>query len=167
MDALKELAAEYDRETANTRKVLAAIPDDADYAYTPHPKSMSLGRLAGHISDTAGNWGKTCLTTDKLEFDAGHKFEPYIPAGKKAMLDQFDKQVAEAKAALAAMTLPAWDDHWKFIMGGNAFIDDTKYNVFRTWVLNHMIHHRAQLGVYLRMLDKPVPGCYGPSADEM
>ncbi|HVC45812.1 MAG TPA: DinB family protein [Terracidiphilus sp.] len=167
MNALKELTAEYDRETANTRKVLAAIPDDADYAYKPHAKSMSLGQLAGHVSNTAGDWALTSLTTDKLEFPAGHKFEPYIPAGKQALLDQFDKQVADAKAALAAMSLSAWDDHWKFIMGGFTAIDDTKYNVFRTWVLDHLIHHRAQLGVYLRMLDKPVPGCYGPSADEM
>ncbi len=167
MDALKELAAEFDRETTNTRRVLDAIPADADYAYKPHAKSMSLGQLAGHVSDTAGGWAITCLTTDKLEFPAGHKFEPYIPANKQALLSQFDKQVAEAKAALAAMTLPVWDEHWKFIMGGFTAIDDTKYNVFRTWVLDHLIHHRAQLGVYLRLLNQKIPGLYGPSADEM
>ena len=167
MDFQKELIAEYDREAANTRKMLEAIPDDADFAYKPHPKSMSLGRLAGHLSDTTGEWAVSTLTTDKLEFPEGHKFEPYIPASKAAMLEQYDKQVADAKKALAEFPVEGWSGNWKFVAGGQAWIDDTKYGVWRTWVLNHLIHHRAQLGVYLRLLDKPIPGTYGPSADGM
>jgi uncharacterized damage-inducible protein DinB len=167
MDYQKELIAEYDRETANTRKMLAAIPADADFTYKPHPKSMSLGRLAGHTSETAGQWASCTLTMDKLEFPEGHKFDAYIPASKDAMLERFDKETAEAKAALASFAPEKWDGHWKFVAGGQTWIDDTKYNVFRTWVLDHLIHHRAQLGVYLRMMDKPIPGTYGPSADEM
>ena len=75
--------------------------------------------------------------------------------------------VAEAKEALASFAPEKWDENWKFVAGGQAWIDDTKYDVWRTWVVNHLIHHRAQLGVYLRLLDKPIPGTYGPSADKM
>jgi uncharacterized damage-inducible protein DinB len=82
------------------------------------------------------------------------------------MLERFDKETAEAKAALAAFGPARWDENWKFVAGGKAWIDDSKYHVFRIWVLNHLIHHRAQLGVYLRLLGKPIPGTYGPSADE-
>jgi uncharacterized damage-inducible protein DinB len=89
------------------------------------------------------------------------------PPTKKELLARFDKQVAEAKPALASMTPAKWDSNWKFVAGDQTWIDDTKYNVWRTWVLNHLVHHRAQLGVYLRLLDKKVPGMYGPSADEM
>ncbi|MGD0939856.1 MAG: hypothetical protein ABR905_09085 [Terracidiphilus sp.] len=73
MDFQQELIAEYDRETAKTRKMLEAIPADADFTYKPHPKSMSLGRLAGHLAETAGEWATTTFTTDKLEFPADHK----------------------------------------------------------------------------------------------
>ncbi len=167
MDIQKELISEFDRESASTRKMLAAIPDDADFTYKPHAKSMSLGRLAGHTAETAGEWAVSTLTTDKLEFPPDHKFEPYIPVSKEALLEKYDSKVAEAKAALANFPLESWDGNWKFVAGGQAWIDDTKYGVWRTWVLNHMIHHRAQLGCYLRLLDKPIPGSYGPSADEM
>ena len=166
MDFQQELIAEYDREAASTRKMLAAIPADVDFTYKPHPKSMSLGHLAGHISDTAGEWAISALTTDKLEFPPDHKWDPYIPALTEALLKQFDGQVAQAKAELAKFAQEKWDDNWKFVAGGTAWIDESKYKVWRTWVLNHLIHHRAQLGVYLRLLDKPIPGTYGPSADE-
>jgi uncharacterized damage-inducible protein DinB len=166
MDFQKELIAEYDRETAKTRKMLEAIPADVDFNYQPHPKSMSLGRLAGHVAETAGQWATGTLTVDKLEFPADHVFERYVPASKQALLERFDKETAEAKAALANFTPEKWDEHWKFVAGGQTWIDESKYRVFRNWVLDHLIHHRAQLGVYLRLLDKPIPGTYGPSADE-
>ena len=167
MDFQKELIAEYDREIAKTRKMLEAIPADADFTYKPHPKSMSLGRLAGHVAETAGEWATTTFTTDKLEFPADHKWEAYVPASKQALLERFDKETAEAKSAFASFAPAKWDENWKFIAGGKAWIDESKYRVFRDWVLDHLIHHRAQLGVYLRLLDKPIPGSYGPSADEM
>jgi len=166
MDFQKELIAEFDRETAKTRKILEAIPADVDFTFKPHAKSMALGRLAGHLLETSGDWAVHTLTTDKLEFPADHKFEPYIPASKEALLERFDKETAEAKAALAGFAPERWDENWKFVAGGQAWIDESKYEVWRTWVLNHMIHHRAQLGCYLRQLDKPIPGTYGPSADE-
>jgi uncharacterized damage-inducible protein DinB len=167
MDIQQELIAEYDREVAKTRKVLEAIPADVDFAWKPHPKSMSLGRLAGHVSDTAGEWAISTLTLDKLAFPADHKWEAYVPASTAAMLERFDKQVADGKAALAALKPEQWDDNWKFVAGDQVWIDEPKYSVWRNWVLNHLIHHRAQLGVYLRLLDQKIPGMYGPSADEM
>ena len=166
MDFKDKIVAEYDRETAATRKMLEAVPADADYNYKPHEKSMAFGRLLGHLSDTAGDWATHTLTVDKLEFPEGHKFEPYVPASKEAMLAQFDKQVAEAKAALAAFDDSKWDENWKFVAGDQTWIDDTRYAVFRHWVLNHLIHHRAQLGRDLRVLGATIPGSYGPSADE-
>jgi uncharacterized damage-inducible protein DinB len=102
-----------------------------------------------------------------MEFPADHKWEPYIPASKQALLEKFDRQVAETKAALAGFNPEKWEEHWKFVSGGTAWVDDEKIRVFRDMILSHMIHHRAQLGVYLRLLDKPIPGTYGPSADEM
>ena len=165
MDFQKDLIAEYDRETAGTRKILEAIPDDADFSWKPHVKSFSLGSLAGHVSDTTGDWAIHTLTTDRLDWSPEMKSVP--PSTKKELLARFDKQVAEAKPALAVMTPAKWDSNWKFVAGDQTWIDDTKYNVWRTWVLNHLVHHRAQLGVYLRLLDQKIPGMYGPSADEM
>jgi len=167
MDAQKALIAEFDREAAKTRKMLDAIPADADWNFKPHAKSMSLGRLAGHLTDFVGDWANHTLTMDKLEFAADHKWDPYVPASKAAVLEKFDKQLGETRAALVATTGEAWDRNWKFVFGGQAWIDDTKYNVFRETVLNHMIHHRGQLTVYLRLIGAKVPGIYGPSADEM
>ena len=165
MDVQKELIAEYERETDRTRKILEAIPDDADFNWQPHVKSMKLGKLAGHVSDTSGDWALHTLTHDRLDWNP--EMTPKDPNNKKDLLARFEKQVAEVKPALASMTPAKWDSNWKFVAGDQTWIDDSKYGVWRTWVLNHLVHHRAQLGVYLRLLDKKVPGMYGPSADEM
>ena len=167
MDAQKELIAEFDREAAKTRKMLDAIPADVDFSYKPHPKSMALGNLAGHLSDMTGDWALHTLAQDKLEFAADHKFEPYIPKSKAAMLEKFDSEVKKTRAELVAITPDKWDRNWKFVFGDQTWVDEPKHQVFRDMVLNHMIHHRAQLGVYLRLLGAKIPGCYGPSADEM
>ena len=165
MDFQKELIAEYDRETANTRKILEAIPESADFGWKPHDKSMTLGRLAAHVSDTNGDWALHTITTDRLDWTPD--MNPTDPANKKDLLARFEKQVGEVKPALGGMSPEKWDSNWKFVAGDQTWIDDTKYNVWRTWVLNHLIHHRAQLGVYLRLLGQKLPGTYGPSADEM
>ena len=162
MDFHKELIAEYDSEIAKTRQMLDAIPAEADFTWKPHTKSMTLGRLAGHTAELGGKWAVSTLTTDKLE----HKGDSYIPESKAVLLERFDHEVAEAKATLASFAPGKWDDNWKFVAGGKAWLDNTKYFIWRNCVLNHMIHHRAQLGVYLRLLNKPIPGAYGPSADE-
>lgn len=165
MDTQKDLVAEYEVETANTRKLLDAIPEGADFSWKPHEKSMALGRLAGHVADTAGDWAVHTLTTDKLVWDPSMNVPP--PTTKAQVLANFEKRTADARSALAVMTPDRWDSNWKFVSGDQAWIDDTKYNVWRIWVINHMIHHRAQLGVFLRLLGQKIPGMYGPSADEM
>lgn len=165
MDIQKELIAEYERESATTRKILEAIPDGADFAWKPHEKSMALGKLAGHVSDTNADWALHTLTTDRLEWKPD--MNPKDPTSKAEILQRFDRQVADVKAELAKFPLAKWDANWKFVAGEQTWIDDSKYNVWRTWVMDHLIHHRAQLGVYVRLLGAKLPGCYGPSADEM
>jgi uncharacterized damage-inducible protein DinB len=165
MDIQKEIIAEFDRETANTRKLLEAIPEGADFAWKPHEKSMTLGRLAAHVSDTNGDWAMHTLSRDRLDWTPD--MNPADPANKKDLLARFEKQVAEVKPVLAGMTPQKWDSNWKFVAGDQTWIDDSKYRVWRTWVVNHLIHHRAQLGVFLRLLGQKIPGMYGPSADEM
>jgi uncharacterized damage-inducible protein DinB len=167
MNFQKDLIAEYDRETAKTRKMLEAIPADADFNYKPHPKSMSLGKLTGHLTDMTGDWALNTLTKDKMDLPADFKWEAYVPKSKAELLEKFDKELPAVRAAVAAVPAEKWDLQWQFIFGGHAWIDDPRYQVFREAVLNHMIHHRAQLGVYLRLLNAKIPGMYGPSADEM
>jgi uncharacterized damage-inducible protein DinB len=147
--------------------MLEAIPADADFNYKPHSKSMTLGRLAGHVTDMTGDWALLTLTKDKLEFPADHNWEQYVPASKAALLEKFDRELAGVRAALVAVPPAKWEENWQFIFGGQKFIDQPRGQVFRDMVMNHLVHHRAQLGVYLRLLDKPIPGTYGPSADEM
>lgn len=167
MDIQKELVTEYDREAARTRKILEALPEGADFGWKPHEKSMTLGKLAGHVTDMTGDWALHTLTKDKLEFPADHKWEQYMPASKAELLEKFDRELPAARAALLAVTPEQWDRHWQFIFGGNAWIDQPKYQVFREMVINHLVHHRAQLGVYIRIMGGKLPGSYGPSADEM
>ncbi|HZB89769.1 MAG TPA: DinB family protein [Terracidiphilus sp.] len=167
MNIQNELVLELDREGAKTRKVLEAIPDGADFGWKPHEKSMTLGALAGHVTDMTRDWGLHTLTQDKLEFAADHKFEQYRPTSRAELLERFDKGLAATRAALVAIAPEKWDQNWQFVFGGQAWIDQPRYQVFRDYVLNHLVHHRAQLGVYIRLLGGKVPGCYGPSADEM
>jgi uncharacterized damage-inducible protein DinB len=167
MDIQKELVTEYDREAARTRKILEALPEGADFGWKPHEKSMTLGKLAGHVTDMTGDWALHTLTKDKLEFPADHKWEQYMPASKAELLEKFERELPAARAALLAVTPEQWDRHWQFIFGGNAWIDQPKYQVFREMVINHLVHHRAQLGVYIRIMGGKLPGSYGPSADEM
>lgn len=166
MDFQKELLAEYDREVATTRKMLSAIPEGADLSWKANPKNMTLGRLAGHVAETAGEWGRDTLGKNGLELDMA-AYKPWHPASKAEILEKFDKDTAEARALLAGLDPAKWDDNWKMTAGDQTWIDAPRYEVYRTWVMSHLIHHRAQLGRDLRVLGAAIPGCYGPSADEM
>ena len=167
MDYQMDLLAEFDREAAKTRKALEAVPADADFNFKPHPKSMSLGRLLGHITDFTGDWALSTLTTDKLDIGAGSDYKPFVPNSAAEALANFDKNLPATRVALVATTGAAWDRNWQLVWQGHTVIDQPKHQVFRDAVLNHMIHHRGQLSVYLRLLNARVPGLYGPSADEM
>jgi uncharacterized damage-inducible protein DinB len=166
MDIQKELIAEYERELATTRKLLDAIPDGADLAWKANPKNMSLGRLAGHVAETAGEWARDALSKDGLVFDMS-TYQPWNPTSKEEILAKFEKDSSESLELLTRLDAAKWDDNWKMTAGEQVWIDDSRYRVFRQWVVDHLIHHRAQLGRDLRALGATIPGSYGPSADEM
>ena len=157
------LLPEFDQEMANTRKTLERIPEDK-LAWKPHEKSMTLGRLAGHVAELPG-FGTTTIQTDSLNLSAG-EYKPLVPTSRAQVLEAFDKKAAEARAAIAG----ASDEHlmkpWSLEFGGKTMFTMPRAAVLRTMMLSHLIHHRAQLGVYLRLNDIPVPSIYGPSADE-
>jgi uncharacterized damage-inducible protein DinB len=166
MDIQEELRAEYDRELVSTRKMLDSIPANADLNWKANPKSMTLGRLAAHVAETAGAWGVDTLSKNGLNFNMA-SYKPWDPASKAEVLEKFDQDTSKAKQVLASLDPAKWKDNWKMTAGDQIWIDDSRYVVFRTWVLNHLIHHRAQLGRDLRTLGAPIPGMYGPSADEV
>ena len=137
MDFQKELIAEYDREVARTRKMLEAIPADADFTYKPHPKSMSLGRLAGHLTDMTGDWALEFAAKDKLEFPADHKWEQYVPASKAALWRNLTANCRQFARRWPGYPAAKWDEHWQFIFGGHVWIDQPRCQVFREMVISH------------------------------
>ena len=160
------LLPEFDHEMATTRKVLERAPADKG-AWKPHEKSFALGDLSLHVAELVG-W--TCGTLAATEMDmnppGGPSYTPPKYESRDATLKRFDENVAAARQALAKATDADFFTPWTLKNGGQALFTLPRVAVIRTWVLNHVIHHRAQLSVYLRLLDVPVPSIYGPSADE-
>ena len=157
------LLPEFDQEMAGTRKTLERIPEDK-LEFKPDPKSMTLGRLAGHVAEMPG-WGAMTLNTESLDVGLGN-FEPTIAKSKDQLLAVFDKNAADARAAIAAASDENLMKPWTLLMKGQTMFTMPRIAVIRTMVMNHTIHHRAQLTVYYRLTGVPVPGMYGPSADE-
>lgn len=160
------LLGEFDHEMANTRKTLERVPEGKP-DYKPHAKSMPLARLAGHVAELP-MWGVTTLTQESFDFaPAGQPpFQPTVMTTRAKLLELFDDGVAKTRAALAAVSDDAWQKPWALLSGGNTIFSMPRLAVWRSFVMNHIVHHRAQLGVYLRLNDVPVPALYGPSADE-
>lgn len=160
------LLPEFDHEMANTRKHLERVPD-GKFDWKPHAKSFSLGHLATHLAEIP-HW--TALTIDKDELDlapvGAPPYKPTVARTQQEVLATFDKNVAAARAAIAK----AEDAHllkpWSLLMGGKNLMTMPRIAVLRSFILSHTIHHRAQLGMYLRLNDIAVPSTYGPSADE-
>ena len=159
------LLPEYDQEMEATRRMLERVPEDK-FAWKPHDKSFAMGDLASHIANTI-NWTET--TMNQTQFDLGSvPMEELTKAAKSRaeLLSWFDANVKSARAALnkpdADYNIP-----WTLKHGEKVFFTLPRYTCVRSFCLNHIVHHRAQLGVYLRMNNVPVPGVYGPSADEM
>ncbi len=160
------LLPEFDQEMANTRKTLERVPD-AKLDWKPHTKSFNMISLATHIANMAG-WLKEIMTLDQLDI-APPGAPPYKeePAKSSAdLLEKFDRNVAAARAALEGTSDEAFGKPWSLLMTGNVIFSMPRAAVMRSMVMNHIIHHRAQLTVYLRLNDIPVPSLYGPSADE-
>ena len=159
------LLPEFDQEMASTRKLLERLPENIP-DYKPHEKSMPFCRLAGHVAELPG-WTKEIFTKEVLELDMEH-FVPFDPTTRKEVLDKFDENSKAGREALAAAT----DDKFSVIWSlkstkGDTILSMPRAAVYRSMVISHMIHHRAQLGVYLRLNEIEIPGMYGPSADEM
>lgn len=155
------LLPEFDQEMISTRKLLERVPD-GKFDYQPHPKSMTLGRLATHVSELPG-W-TVMLGMDG--FDLPPDFKPESAATRAELLEKFDQGVAAARAWIAAATDESWQKTWTFKVAGKTLMALPRSAVMRITIMNHLIHHRAQLGVFLRLNDVRIPGMYGPSADE-
>ena len=148
---------EFDHEMATTRTVLERVPEG----------NPDWSRLAGHLAELAG-WGKTTIAQDSLDFRPvnGPSYQPYFMTTRKQLLETFDKNVAEARAAIAGASDQEFMKTWTLLSGGKQILAMPKIAVLRSFAINHTIHHRGQMSVYLRLNNVPVPSIYGPSADE-
>ncbi|WP_353139419.1 DinB family protein [Pseudopedobacter sp.] len=154
--------AELEREIASTKKLIACIPNDK-WDWKPHEKSASVGELAKHITELTG-WTVNIAEKDKLDFR-----KDYIPLSvttKEDLLNLLDIYAKECKEALEKFDDAKWGDKWSLTAGEHIIAELPKFAAKRFIVNNHIYHHRGQLSVYLRLLDVPIPGMYGPSADE-
>jgi uncharacterized damage-inducible protein DinB len=158
--------AEFDLEMANTRKVLERVPDDK-FAYRCHPKANTIGWNANHLAEIPG-WVEGTLTQPgwEAEPEDGPKYAMPSLTTTAAVLALFDKNVKAARAAIAAVNESELDVPWSLTIKGVPLFTLPRRQVIRSFVINHLIHHRAHLLVYLKLNDIPVPGMYGPSSDD-
>ena len=157
------LLPELDEEIKKTRTTLERVPSDKkDFA--PHSKSMPLGKLAPHVAQLAG-FGLTILTTPAFDFSTG-SIAPLPFETSAQLVKALDEGAAKVRTALEATPDEAWKENWKLSFQGKTIFEGERFLAYRQMFLNHMVHHRAQLGVYLRLTDKLVPATYGPSADD-
>ncbi len=166
MKIAESLLPEFDQEMANTRKVLERAPAPK-FSWKPHPKSFELGALAAHIANMA-EWASLTLQQDSFDYapPGAPPYETPKFTSTQDLVAAFDRSVAQARSALAAADDARMVAPWSLMAGGNIIMTMPRAAVIRTFVMNHIIHHRAQMTVYLRLNDIPVPGLYGPSADE-
>ena len=163
MSIAQTLLPEFDQEMANTRKMLERVPD-GKFDYKPHQKSMSLGQLAAHTAEIP-SYATATMRVESMNFTGEEK--PFLPATRQELLEAFDKHVAESREALSKATDEELAKIWTLTYKGSQIFAMPRSAVLRSMVMNHLIHHRSQLGVYLRLNNVEVPGMYGPSADEM
>ncbi|MCC9167864.1 DinB family protein [Pontibacter harenae] len=162
MKIIEKLLKEIEEEGLKTQKMLAIVPD-GKYDWQPHPKSMPIRDLALHIADLP-TWITLAVTTDELDFAAS----PYNPGNAdntEELLTLFERNLAKAKADMGQATEEQLEEPWTLRDGAAVYMTLSKYETVRH-ALAQTIHHRAQLGLYLRLLNIPIPGSYGPSADE-
>jgi uncharacterized damage-inducible protein DinB len=157
------LLPEFDHEVGTTRKLLERVPEDK-WDWAPHEKSMKLGRLACHVAELP-YFATSAAKSDSMDFAKG-EYKAVEATNRQQLLDAFDQQATDARAAIAALSDEELMKPWSLVMDGKALMTMPKAGVLRTVMMNHLIHHRGQLSVYLRLTDTPVPSIYGPSADE-
>jgi uncharacterized damage-inducible protein DinB len=159
---VETLVPEFDHEMGVTRRVLERVPEDR-FAWKPHQKSMSLGELATHVA-TIPSWGVPTLNQPELDLGGQNLSTPV--SSRADLLARFDTNVADTRTALLGKSDAEMLAVWSLKNNGQRLFTMPRLSVWRGFVLNHLIHHRAQLGVYLRLNDVPVPAMYGPTADE-
>ncbi len=162
----QSMLPEFEHEMANLRKTLERVPEGKP-DFRPHAKSMTLSQLAGHLVEIP-TWATMTIAQDEFDVDPvqGPKYQPYVMKTRAELLAKFDADLRQARESLAGTTDDRMMATWTLKSRGQTTLAMPRVAVFRSFVMNHMVHHRAQLGVYLRMNDVPVPGLYGPSADE-
>jgi uncharacterized damage-inducible protein DinB len=161
----QSLLPEFDHEMANTRKTLERVPDEK-LTWKPHEKSFPMGALATHIANLP-SWGSLALDSDSFDMrPGGQPVKTPEVNSREAMLEMFDKNIKATRAAIEGASDEDFFKPWALLSNGDAMFTMPKIAMLRSFVMNHIIHHRAQLGVYLRLNDIPVPSIYGPSADE-
>jgi uncharacterized damage-inducible protein DinB len=156
------LLPEFDEEMKKTRITLERLPAKPEFA--PHPKSMPLGKLAPHVAQLAG-FGLSILTTPRVDFSTGN-YKPLPFESAAQLVSVLDEGAVKVRKALAEAPDEAWRENWQLLFQGKPLFDGSRFLAYRQMFLNHLVHHRAQLGVYLRLNGQPVPATYGPSADD-
>jgi uncharacterized damage-inducible protein DinB len=163
LQSLSPMLQEFHRESAITRRVLDRVPADK-LAWTPHPKSMTIGKLAQHIASVPAGISRIAQN-DVHEIDPA-AFAPQQPKDKKEILDTFEGSVQTAQQFIEGLTESSATATWRLKANGHEILAIPRVELVRNIMLNHWYHHRGQLSVYLRLLEVPVPSIYGPSADE-
>ncbi len=163
MPIAEMMLGEYDQEAKNTRKMLERYPTGKD-DWKPHTKSFSMTGLAGHVA-TLANFATTIASTEKLDMNPGD-YKPFYPKTGAEAVARFDEESAKARAAIAKLSDADMAKTWTFAFQGKVLFAMPRVVALRSFYFNHVVHHRGQLTVYYRLNDIPVPGLYGPSADE-
>ncbi len=163
MSLIDSIASEFEREARTTRRHLERLPEDK-MDWRPHEKSYTAGALASHIVESL-RFGDAIFNRDELDFDPA-TYQPYQAQSVAELLKAFDEEAANCQRVLANVAEATLPQTWRLKVGGRTLVEKNKADVFRDFILSHLIHHRGQFTVYLRLLDVPVPGSYGPTADE-
>ena len=163
MKVIDWLATQFDQETKTTRRHLERLPNEK-FDWRPHEKSYTAGALASHLVDCV-NWTTDIFARNELHIDPA-TYKPFNAASSSELLEAFEKAVADGKRVLEGVDDEAGMQLWSLRFGGKTVFERPRFDVFRDFSLSHLIHHRGQFSVYLRLLNIPVPGSYGPTADE-
>ena len=163
MNVIDPIISEFSQESATTRKMLERIPEK-DFGWKPHEKSMTMCQLASHIVESIG-FAEMLLEMDEFDIDPS-SFKPWLADNTAELLEQFDKNVAKATELMKKQTDESLMQIWTMKIAGEVAFAIPRMASWRGFIVNHNVHHRGQLSVFLRLRDVPVPPVYGPTADE-